>query len=112
MASAQTARTAGGVLGSLFWQRADGSGRAEALGDGKRIQRAWSVVADGSKVLFSEGAGLLSLSLDGRREVKTILGLVQSAGGVRASPVGDCVVSHDGQWFAYVEFDLWIRLNT
>jgi serine/threonine protein kinase len=85
---------AGGVMGSLFWQRADGSGRAEPLVDGKLIQRATSVVADGSRVLFSEGAGLSTLSLDGRRDIKTLVRLEQGS--------GDGVVSHDGQWLAYV----------
>ena len=93
---------AGGGLGTLFWQRADGSGRAEALGGGTRIQRATSVLADGSRVLFSEGAGLLSLSLDGKTEVKTLVGPTQST---TAFTTFDGVVSHDGQWLAYVVVD-------
>ena len=46
---------AGGALGSLFWQAADGTGVAERLTNGKLIQRASAVLADGTKVLFSEG---------------------------------------------------------
>jgi eukaryotic-like serine/threonine-protein kinase len=87
----------GGVMGSLFWQRADGSGRPEPLSDGKLIQRATSALSDGSRLLFSEGAGLMSLSLDGRKQVKTLVRLSQGS--------GDGVVSPDGLWLAYVAID-------
>lgn len=90
--------SAGGVLGALFWRPADGSGQAEALGDGPRIRRATSVLSDGSRVLFSDGGdGLRSVSLDGRRDVKPVIGPAQN--------VFDAVVSHNGRWLAHVVVD-------
>ena len=56
---------AGSVLGSLFWQAADGTGTAERLLiDSPNVQRPSSVVADGTRVLFMEGADLMMLTLD------------------------------------------------
>ena len=88
---------AGGVLSSLFWQAADGSGVAEPLGDGQRSQQASSVLADASAVLYSEGAGMLALSLDGERRVRPVLRSTRRAGGGVASP--------DGRWLAYTGRD-------
>ena len=88
---------AGGVLGALFWQAADGSGVAEPLGGGERAQLASTVLADGSAVLYSEGAGILALSLDGERRVKPVLRSARRAGGG--------VVSPDGRWLAYTGRD-------
>jgi eukaryotic-like serine/threonine-protein kinase len=85
---------AGGVLGSLFWQAADGSGVAEALSENIRTQHASSVLSDGSAVLFSQGTGVLALALDRRHEVRTVLPSSQST--------GSGVVSADGRWLAYV----------
>ena len=85
---------AGGVLGSLFWQAADGTGRAEALTEGVLIQRATAVLPDGSAVVFSQGTGLMTLSLDQDRRVRPLVGA--QGGGV------DGAVSPDGRWLAYV----------
>ena len=84
---------AGGVLGSLFWQAADGTGRAEALVESTGIQRATTVLPDGSGVVFSEGTSLMTLTLDKDRRVRPLVG-----GGVGA----DGAVSPDGRWLAYV----------
>ncbi len=85
---------AGGVLGALAIQAADGSGTAERLTDGIRIQRASFALADGSGILFSDGTGPKLLRLDGERSVSS-LPLVGRG-------VGDIELSPDGRWMAYV----------
>jgi Tol biopolymer transport system component len=88
---------ADGGLGSLFWQAADGGGVAERLTEGKLIQRASAVLADSTKVLFSEGGDLMTLTLDNDRRVLPL---------VRAPHGGaDSVVSPDGRWLAYAGMD-------
>jgi eukaryotic-like serine/threonine-protein kinase len=84
---------AGGVLGALFWQAADGSGVAERLTEGQLTQRASDVLPDGSAVLFSEGARVLALSLDPERRVRAVLQSSQRS--------GTGVVSPNGRWLAY-----------
>ena len=84
---------AGGVLGSLFWQAADGSGAAERLTHGTPHSARVRVLRDGSAVLFSEGAGVLALSLDPGHRVRALLQSPQRA--------GTGVVSPDGRWLAY-----------
>ena len=56
----------GGGLGSLFWQAADGTGSAERLTASSYVQRPSAVVADGTRVLFTEGADVMMLTLDSR----------------------------------------------
>jgi serine/threonine-protein kinase len=87
---------AGGVLGSLFSQAADGSGVAERLAESAFIRRATAVVPDGSRVVFSSGGDLMTLSLDEGRLVEL---LVRGSGGGAGA---DATVSPDGQWLAYV----------
>ena len=55
---------AGGVLGALAMQPADGSGTAERLTEGARIERASFALADGSGIIFSDGTGPKLLRLD------------------------------------------------
>ena len=89
---------AGGVMGTLFWQAADGSGQAERLGDGLRILRPSSVVADGSALLFSDPSmGVMAMRLDSARQVRPLVNMP----GV----VTDGVVSPDSRWLAYVARD-------
>ena len=85
----------GGTLGSLFWRAADGTGVAEPLVASETIQRASSVLPDGSRLLFTEPSGLMALSLDGKRSV---VPLMRTASGA----IGESVVSPDGRWLAYV----------
>ena len=87
---------AGGVLGSLFSQAADGSGMAERLAESAFIRRATAVVPDGSRVVFSSGGDLMTLSLDQGRLVEL---LVRGSGGGGGA---DAAVSPDGEWLAYV----------
>jgi serine/threonine-protein kinase len=84
---------AGGELGALFWQPADGSGVAERLTDSRAIQRASDVLSDGSGILFSEGDGVRLLTLDTERRVRPVLAPMRFG--------GDAVVSPDGRWLAY-----------
>ncbi len=84
----------GGVLGSLFWQAADGSGVAEPLSEDGRTQHPSGVLPDGSAVLFSQGTGVLALGLDRDRRIRSVLPSPQST--------GSGVVSADGRWLAYV----------
>jgi serine/threonine-protein kinase len=88
---------AGGVRGALAMQAADGSGTAERLTDGARAERASFALADGSGIIFSDGAGPKLLRLDGERRIAPLLDLSQ--GG------GDGALSHDGRWMAYVALD-------
>jgi Tol biopolymer transport system component len=85
----------GGTLGSLFWRAADGTGVAEPLGESEVIQRAWSVLPDGSRLLFSEPTRLMALSLDGKRSVGPLI-----TGG--SAVIGQSVASPDSRWLAYV----------
>ena len=85
----------GGTLGSLFWQAADGTGVAEPLVASETIQRASSVLPDGSRLLFSQPTGLMALSLDNKRSVVPLM-------PEGSAPVGGGVVSPDGRWLAYV----------
>ena len=85
---------AGGVLGSLFWQAADGTGAAERLlPDSPYVQRPSSVVADGTRALFMEGADLMMLTLDKDRRVQPVIQTAQSE--------QNGVISPDGRWLAY-----------
>ena len=87
---------AGGVLGSLFWQAADGTGVAERLVESSLIQRAAVALPDGSRVLFSQGIGLMALSLDKARAITPVVASAGSGAGT------DGAVSPDGRWLAYV----------
>ena len=89
---------AGGVRGALAMQAADGSGTAERLTDSARIERASFALADGSGIIFSDGAGPKLLRLDGERRVERLLELSQ--GG------GDGALSPDERWMAYVALDV------
>ncbi len=62
----------GGGLGSIFWQKADGSGPAERLIDSSNVRRVSAVLADGSGALFSEMANIKQLSLNGDRHVRPL----------------------------------------
>ena len=85
---------AGGVLGSLFWQAADGTGTAERLLiDSPYVQRPSSVVADGTRVLFMEGADLMMLTLGNDRRVQPVIQTAQIE--------QNGVISPDGRWLAY-----------
>ena len=87
---------AGGALGALAMQAADGSGTIERLTDGARIERASFALADGSGILFSDGTGPRLLRLNGERRV------------ARCSTVARRrrrVLSPDGRWMAYVALD-------
>ena len=84
---------AGGVLGSLFWQAADGTGAAERLTESRYIQRPSAVLADGSGVLFLETADILLLTLAGDRRVLPVVQTPRDEGNAEISP--------DGRWLAY-----------
>jgi eukaryotic-like serine/threonine-protein kinase len=85
---------AGAVLGSLFWQAADGTGTAERLlPDRPYVQRPSSVVAGGTRVLFMEGADLMMLTLDQDRGVQPVIQTAQSEQNGAISP--------GGRWLAY-----------
>src|SRR5215469_1339859 len=89
---------AGGVLGALAMQAADGSGTAERLTGGARTERASFALADGSGIIFSDGAGPKLLRLDRDRTVSSLLTLVgRGAGASELSP--------DERWMAYVVTD-------
>ena len=88
---------AGGVRGALAVQAADGSGTAERLTDSARAERASFALADGSGIIFSDGAGPKLLRLDGEHRVERLLDLSQ--GG------GDGALSPDERWMAYVALD-------
>ena len=88
---------AGGVLGALVMQAADGSGTAERLTDGARIEHASFALADGSGILFSDGSGPKLLRLDRDRAVSPLLELPQGGGDSQLSP--------DERWMAYLTAD-------
>jgi eukaryotic-like serine/threonine-protein kinase len=89
---------ANGVLGSLFIQAADGSGTPESLAQSNAIQRATSVLRDGSRVIFTQPNGIMTLGLNQDRKVETLL---HTERGV--SMEGD--VSPDGRWLAYTNVE-------
>ncbi len=85
---------AGSVLGSLFWHAADGTGTAERLLiDSPNVQRPSSVVADGTRVLFMEGADLMMLTLGNDRRVRPVIQTAQIEQNGAISP--------DNRWLAY-----------
>ena len=93
---------AGGTGGSLFWQAADGTGKAERLTDSRNFQRASAVLADGRSVLFSSGASattadVMMLTLDKDHPVQPLVDapLVDRNG----------VISPDGRWLTYESND-------
>jgi serine/threonine-protein kinase len=86
---------AGGVLGALAMQSADGSGTAERLTEGARIERASFALADSSGIIFSDGTGPKLLRLDHDRSVSSLLVL-----GGRGGGAGE--LSPDERWMAYV----------
>ena len=92
---------AGGALGSLFWQAADGSGGAEQLTQSRAIQRASAVLPDGTAILFFDLDGIQLLTLNAERHARPV---IRSAEGV-----GNGAVSPDGQWLAYVVRDTGSR---
>ncbi|MEO8076655.1 MAG: hypothetical protein ABI818_10025, partial [Acidobacteriota bacterium] len=88
---------AGGALGSLFLQAADGSGVAERLTESRAIQRASQVLPDGSAVLFSDRSGMQMLTLDGARRTAPMMPSPPAASSGAISP--------DRRWLAYVVED-------
>ena len=88
---------AGGVLGALFRQAADGTGIAERLTDSPVIRRATGFVPDGSAVLLNDGADIMMLTLGGDHRVRPV---VQTRQAERAG-----VISPDGRWLAYAGLD-------
>ena len=98
---------AGGTAGSLYWQAADGTGKAEPLTESRNLQRTSAVLADSTRVLFSEfrgfetglvarAADVMTLTLEDRR----VEPLVQSPFVDRNG-----VISPDGRWLAYESDD-------
>jgi hypothetical protein len=88
----------------LFWQRTDGIGEAERLGDGLPT----GVTPGDAQVLFSTPGGrdIKMMALDGTRRVEP---LVQTPFDERNG-----VVSPDGRWLAYEsnssgEFEIYVR---
>ncbi len=88
---------AGGVLGALFRQAADGTGTAERLSDSPTIRRATAFVPDGSAVLYDDRADIMMLTLGGDHNVRPV---VQTPQAERAG-----VISPDGRWLAYAGLD-------
>ena len=80
--------------GGLFWQSADGTGKAEALSNTAGAGMLPSgVTPDGTRVLYSLGArDLMMMTLDTRR----VEPLIQTPFDERNG-----VVSRDGRWLAY-----------
>jgi Tol biopolymer transport system component len=64
---------AGGVLGALFRQAADGSGIAERLTASQTIIRAPGFVPDGSALLYNDSADVMMLTLAGDRRVQPVV---------------------------------------
>jgi Tol biopolymer transport system component len=83
----------GGGLGSIFWQKADGSGVADPLTDSSNVRRVSAVLDDGSGALFNEMGNIMQLSLDGDRQVRPLIQTPQ----LRQNGV----VSPDRRWLAY-----------
>jgi len=89
---------AGGMLGGLFRQAADGTGIAERLtGSPTTIRRATAFVPDGSAVLYNDGTDIMMLTLGGDPRVRPVL---QTPQAERAG-----VISPDGRWLAYAGLD-------
>ena len=88
---------AGGGLGSLFWQAADGTGVAEQLTESPSVQRPSAVVADGTRALFTEGADVMMLTLGSGRLVQPVVETAQAE--------QNGVISPDGRWIAYESND-------
>jgi len=88
---------AGGAVGSLFRQAADGSGSAERLVSGPTVQRATASLPDGTSVLYDEQDDIRRLRLDGTHAAEAILQTSQ------VEQYG--TVSPDGRWLAYVGSD-------
>jgi Tol biopolymer transport system component len=84
---------AGGVLGSVFWRAADGTGPLERLIESANVERPTHALADGTGVLFSGVPGIMMLTLADRR-VSPVLQIPQQ----RAQ---NGVVSPDGRWLAH-----------
>ena len=91
-----TSQRSGG-LGSIFWQKSDGSGVAERLIDSLNVREVFSVLPDGRGAIFNEMGNVLQLSLDGDRQVRPLIETPQiEIGGV---------VSSDSRWLAYAAMD-------
>ena len=88
---------AGGVLGALFRQAADGTGIAERLTDSPSARRATTFVPDGSAVRYNDGADIMMLTLGGDHRVRPV---VQTPQAERSG-----VISPDGRWLAYASLD-------
>jgi serine/threonine-protein kinase len=93
---------AGGATGALFWQAADGTGRAERLGPSPNVQIPTAVSRDGTRIVFVEGfaatrADVMIMTLD---RDHTIQPLVQTP---FAELNGE--MSSDGRWLAYQSND-------
>jgi serine/threonine-protein kinase len=88
---------AGGVLGALFRQAADGTGVAERLSDGPAIRRATAFVPDGSAVLFNDDADIMMLTMGREHRTQPVIQTSQLE--------QDGVISPDGRWLAYAGFD-------
>ena len=90
---------AGGMVGALFRQAADGSGSAERLTETQnRLQRPYAALPDRTGILFNESGDVKLLSLDASRRV---LPLLQTA-----QPEHTGMVSPDGRWLAYASGDI------
>ena len=89
---------AGGTVGALFRQAADGSGSAERLTESPNLQRAYAALPDGTGILFNESGDVKLLSLDATRRVQTLLQTSQHEYMPMVSP--------DGRWLAYAGGDL------
>ena len=84
---------AGGVLGSLFWQAADGTGAAERLTESRYIQRPSTVLADGPvSCSWRPKTSCCSRWAEDRR----VLPVVQTP-----QAEGNGEISPDGRWLAY-----------
>jgi Tol biopolymer transport system component len=88
----------GGVLGSLFRQAADGSGRPEALTPQESvIVRAFDSLPDDSGVVFSDGLDVKKAPLDGSGHVQVLQRVGGRSGGFNGT------ISPDGRWLAHSE---------
>jgi len=93
---------ASGATGALFWQAADGTGRAERLVLGPNVQLPTAVSRDGTRIVFMEAfaatrADVMALTLD---KDHTIRPLVQTP---YVEQNGE--ISSDGRWLAYQSRD-------
>lgn len=85
--------------GSLFWQRADGTGAAEELAkpQGQGSYTPNSVSPDGKTLLFRAADDIWSLSLDGDHKPKSLI----SGEGNQVH----AYFSPDGRWIVYVSVE-------